>query len=241
MDDADADFIFQAGGVLAGTPLTEFLAGVTPARPEGRHKALASVKEATGRFEPRWRLPELRSATEEVDSELRERRDGEGPWGSAYRLARAIRRAIGVGEGHEFDSVCNIARKLGNRSFERSEGLSGVDGAVSRGAEVHVHLRRLEYGPPWFENFNLARAIGDAVCFPEQGVSVVNRLHGAERQAAGRAFASEFLAPVEAVWGMVQEGYDIGEIAGRFVVDPRVVQLQIENRNRIEQVCSGTA
>lgn len=240
MGEADVDFILQSGGVLTGTPLTEFLAGVTPVRPEGRRRALASVEAATGRFESRWKLPELRAATDEVDSVLRERRDGEGPWGPAYRLARASRRIIGVGEGRELASVGDIARKLGNRSFERSEGLSGVDGVVSRGADVYVHLRRPEYGPPWFENFNLARAIGDAVCYPDQGVSVVNRLHGAERQAAGRAFAAEFLAPVEAVWGMVQEGYDIGEIAGRFVVDPRVVQLQIENRNRIEQACSGT-
>ena len=239
IDDVDAGFIVQAGGVLTGTALTEFLAGVTPARPDGRHKVLASVEEAAGKMEPRWRLPELRAATEAVDSVLRERRAGEGVWGSAYRLAGAIRRSIGVGEGYEFDSVCNIAGKLGNPSFERSEGLSGVDGVVSRGAEVHVHLRKPKYGPPWFENFNLARAIGDAVCFPEEGVSVVNRLHGAERQAAGRAFAAEFLAPVEAVRAMVQEGYDIGEIAGRFVVDPRVVQLQIENRNRVEQACSG--
>ena len=135
----------------------------------------------------------------------------------------------------------NIAGKLGNPSFERSESLSGVDAVVSRGANVHIHLRKPEYGPPWFENFNLARAIGDAVCFPDQGVSVVNGLHGAERQAAGRAFAAEFLAPVDVVWGMAQEGYDIGEIAGRFVVDPRVVQRQIENRRRIEQACSGVA
>lgn len=239
MDDGNADFIVRAGRTLTGTALTEFLAGVDPARPEGRHKVLASVEEAAGKVEPRWRLPELRAATEAVDSVLRERRAGEGGWGTAYRLARAIRRTIGVGEGYEFDSVCNIAGKLGNSSFERSEGLSGVDGVVSRGAEVHVHLRKPKYGPPWFENFNLARAIGDAVCFPEEGASVVNRLHGAERQAAGRAFAAEFLAPVEAVRAMVQEGYDIGEIAGRFVVDPRVVQLQIENRNRVEQACSG--
>ena len=110
---------------------------------------------------------------------------------------------------------------------------------MSRGVDVHVHLRKSRYGPPSFENFNLARAIGDAVCFLEDGPSVINRLHGAERQAAGRAFAAEFLAPVEAVWGMHEEGYDVGEIAGRFVVDTRVIQHQVENRDRIERACSG--
>lgn len=64
------------------------------------------------------------------------------------------------------------------------------------------------------------------------------RFHSAERRAAGCAFVAGFLAPVEAVWGMAQEGYDVGEIAGRFVVDSRVVQLQVESRDRIEQACS---
>ena len=240
VDDRDADFIVGAGRVLSGIPLTEFLAGVNLARPEVRDRALASVEEASRTFTPSRRLPELRAAAESVDCMLRERRDGEGVWGAAYRLARAIRLTTGVGEEHEFDSVGSIAGKLGNPSFQWSEGLSGIDGVVSRGSEVHVHLRKPRYAGPWLENFNLARAIGDAVCFPEEGDSVINRLHGAERQAAGRAFAAEFLAPVEAVWGMMQEGYDIGEVAGRFVVDPRVVQLQIENRGRIEQACSVT-
>ena len=235
----DADFIMRAGGVLSGAPLTEFLAGVNSIRLERRYGALASVVEATREVGPRSRLPELRGAASEVDCGLRERRNGEGFWGPAYRLARGFRQTIGVNKDYQFDSVCSIAGMLGNASFERSEGLSGVEGVVSRGVDVHVHLRKSRYGPPSFENFNLARAIGDAVCFLEDGPSVINRLHGAERQAAGRAFAAEFLAPVEAVWGMHQEGYDVGEIAGRFVVDTRVIQHQVENRDRIERACSG--
>ena len=235
----DADFIMWAGGVLSGAPLTEFLAGVNSIRLAGRYGALASVAGATREVGPRSRLPKLRGAASEVDCGLRERRNGEGVWGPAYRLARGFRQTIGVNKDYEFDSVCSIAGMLGNASFERSEGLSGVEGVVSRGVDVHVHLRKSRYGPPSFENFNLARAIGDAVCFLEDGPSVINRLYGAERQAAGRAFAAEFLAPVEAVWGMHEEGYDVGEIAGRFVVDTRVIQHQVENRDRIERACSG--
>lgn len=236
--DRDADFIMRAGEVLSGTPLTEFLAGVNSAREEVRDGALTSVADAARAAGAGSRLPELRGAAQEVDCGLRQRRGGEGGWGPAYRLARAFREAVGVDDGFEFDSVCRIAGILGNPSFERSEHLSGVDGVVTRGTDVHVHLRKPRYGPSWFENFNLARAIGDAVCFPEDGPSVINRLHGAERQAVGRAFAAEFLAPGEAVWGMQQEGYDPGEIAGRFVVDTRVIQHQIENRDRIERACS---
>ena len=238
MDNGDADFIVRAGGTLTGTPLTEFLAGVNPLHREGRCKELDSVEETSHTISPRWRLPELRGVAEAIDCALRERREGEGIWGSAYRLARAMRRTLGVDREHEFHAVCNVASKLGNELFEPSEGLSWVDGVVWRGADVQIHLRKPRYAGPWLENFNFARAIGDAVCFPGEGASVINRLHGAERQAAGRAFAAEFLAPVETVWGMVQEGYDVGEVAGRFAVDPRVVQLQIENRDRIERACS---
>lgn len=239
ISDRDSDFIISAGEVLSGAPLTEFLAGVSSLHLSRRHGALDSVATAARVEGPYSRLPELRSAVEEVNSGLRQRRDDEGVWGPAYRLARAFRQTIGVGGGFEFDSLRSIAGKLGNSSFERCDGLSEVEGVVTRGADMHVHLRTPRYRASWSENFNLARGIGDVVCFPEEGPSVINRLHGAERQAAGRAFAAEFLAPVEAVWGMQQEGYDVNEIAGRFVVDTRVIQHQIENRDRIERACSG--
>ena len=237
--DGDAEFIFDAGKVLTGVPLTEFLAGVSPVRWEARRVALASVEGVSRMAGARWSLPELRAVSEAVDGGLRNRRDGEGVWGGAYRLARAVRGVMGVDKSDCFSSVEAIAGGLGNPGFEWCEGLSGVYGVVSRGSEVRIHLRKPVYGPPWFENFNLARAIGDAVCFPGEGSSVVNGLHGAERQAAGRAFAAEFLAPVEAVCGMLEDGYGVGDVAGRFVVDPRVVQLQLDNRERIERACSG--
>ena len=66
---------------------------------------------------------------------------------------------------------------------------------------------------------------------------MVNRLHQAERQAAGRAFAAEFLAPVESVLRMIESGLDDEEIAGSFDVSPQVIAWQIENRERIREAC----
>lgn len=43
--------------------------------------------------------------------------------------------------------------------------------------------------------------------------SVVNGLHEADRQAAGRAFAAEFLAPIDEVLSMKESGADIAAIA----------------------------
>ena len=65
----------------------------------------------------------------------------------------------------------------------------------------------------------------------------MNNLHDAERQAAGRAFAAEFLAPVERVLDMFHDGREIDEISAWFNVTSHVIDHQIENRDRIRQAC----
>ena len=104
-----------------------------------------------------------------------------------------------------------------------------------------MHLRRHLKSELHLQNFAFARAIGDAICFRETPLSVVNRLHRAHRQAAGRAFAAEFLAPVDSVLDMVEDGRDPIEIAQSFNVSRRVVLLQIWNQDRIRQSFSGLA
>ena len=101
-----------------------------------------------------------------------------------------------------------------------------------------VHLRGGEYVPPTSQVFSLTRSVADLVFYPAGGLSVVNRLHRAERQAVGRAFAAEFLAPVEEVYGMASDGYDGPEIASRFGVSDMVVAHQMENYDRILAACS---
>ena len=66
-------------------------------------------------------------------------------------------------------------------------------------------------------------------------------LHQAERQAAGRAFAAELLAPVESVLDMAHSGCDVDEISGSFHVSPQVIARQIENQDRIREACAGPA
>ena len=52
--------------------------------------------------------------------------------------------------------------------------------------------------------FALARAVGDAT---------VNDLREAARQACGRAFAAEFLVPIEEIFSMRDDGHDVHSIA----------------------------
>lgn len=81
--------------------------------------------------------------------------------------------------------------------------------------------------------FTFARAVGDAVCFPPETRSPVNELHAAHRQAAGRAFAAELLAPIDEVRSMHEDGRDSVSIADDFGVSTAMIDRQWENRDRI--------
>lgn len=242
ISDADANFIEESGELFAHEALLEFLAGVCadiPESPGERLKLLGWIRHLQPRYNSR--LPELPAIIEqlshvftdganpptEVGSDVR-------PWTRGYRAARAFREAISL-TGNQAVSVRKVAEKLGGAHFARtggSPGRSTVYAVVDRQEDdIHVHLR--DRGrQTWAKNaetFAFARAIGDAVLFPETPLSIINGLHRAERQAEGRAFAAEFVAPREIVLDMYQEGRDVDEIAGLLEVNPKVVDHQVEN------------
>jgi len=65
----------------------------------------------------------------------------------------------------------------------------------------------------------------------------VNELHYADRQAAARAFAAEFLAPINEILSMREDDKDIATIADEFNVSTELVELQLVNRERIAKAC----
>ncbi len=238
---ADASFILAAGKVLSGPPLNDFLAGLGRFHERQRDSTLEAVTSVASEEGTSSRLPDLADARMAVGAELRERHAGEGAWGPGYRVARALRGVLGIGDHETLRGVPALAGKLGNDLFDlspRLTGLSGVDAVVSRRDDIYVHLRQTHNRVNVAENFSFARAIGDAVCFPDGGHSVVNRLHGAERQAISRAFAAEFLAPAEAVKEMSEDGFDSDEIAPAFAVSSQVIVHQIQNIQRIRRACA---
>lgn len=239
ISESDEKFIMRSGEIFTDDSLDDFLAGMRSFSQCERERTLDAVTSAEQRSDKLFQLPDLCQAISEVDVSLRERRFGEGAWGPAYRMAQAFRNAIAVGPDDLLGSPADMANKLGNDSFKTSRDLYGVDAVVSRKDDVYVHLRPSRYAQSWSESFNFARAIGDVVCFPDGGSSVVNSLHGAERQAMSRAFAAEFLAPVQSVLEVGREIRDVEEIAGRFSVSPRVIERQIENQGRIQQACAN--
>ena len=251
ISDTDASFIDAAGDLFFGEALIEFLAGMGKTHHSAspgtapRHAARTTVLDSLHRLErqPRYRarLPELHDAARQV-RDVAKRHPGERSWAPSYRAAREFRRAMGVPRDAAFESSKAVARTLGGRNFAPVQDLSGIQAVILRDdSDVRIHLRdrgRRQWSA-WAENFAFARAVGDAVCYPEAGRSVVNNLHDAERQAAGCAFAAEFLAPVEKVLDMFHDGRDIDEISASFNVTSQVIAHHVANRDRIRQACGA--
>ena len=240
IEDGDASFIEEAGKLFSGEELIEFIAKFRLGRRNSvsREVALEAIRDVEAKQPETSRLPDFLDAAQQV-RHAAERREGERVWAASYRAARAFREVMGIDESVTSQSPSTVAAKLGSNNFQQVENLAGVDAVVSRtGNDMHVYLGKLSGQPA--ENFAFARAIGSAICFPDARLSVVNELQGAERQAVGRAFAAEFLAPVETIMDMHSDGVDISDISRAFNVSPMVIGLQMENKDRIHRACSTT-
>ena len=237
ISEADARFIERAAEYFSGETLLEFLAGVGNAT---RKALLNWVQKVESRPREQTSLPDLNDISDRIVESARRRRTERG-WATGYRAARAFRDVLGIRRKEDLGSPGDIARRLGSSSFRCTSGVAGISALVSRGEdEVRIHVRERGVGD-WarqVENFAFARAIGDAVCYRDTQRSVVNGLRQAERQAVGRAFAAEFLAPVKSVLRMVGSGCDVDEIAGSFNVSPQVIDWQLEHQDRIRQACA---
>lgn len=230
--DADARLIEHSARLFAGEPLIEFLAGTKPSRAV---EALKWVELAEKRPRYRSALPDLAGLSKETEK-MAPRVPGERSWSLGYRRARAARKLLHLRPGDRLRSVTEIAKRLGSKSFERAPRVDGVRAIVSQEEQhVRVHLRDRPPLPEArvSERFAFVRAIGDAICFPGAGRSVVNDLHEASRQAAGRAFAAEFMAPIDEVASMVEDGKDLAAIADELNVSTELIERQIQNKERI--------
>lgn len=247
ISDSDVNLIELAVGQFSGEVLIEFLAGVRETS-----SSCSSSLYATGTKELEWlniaesrqpyqfRLDVLDDLVDDLRSHS-QKVAGERAWGKGYRMARVFRETLGLETVDKFAPVKSLSKMLGNSNFRRASGETAIRAAVSRtdGGKTGIHLRKLgrkkwEY---LSEEFAFARAVGDAVCFPDNEISVVNALQSAERQAVGRAFAAELLAPIDKILDMRDAGKDVGEIAEALDVSPLTVTHQIENKDRIELAC----
>ncbi len=147
---------------------------------------------------------------------------------------------LGLKANDRFSSFRPLAERLGaSGHYELARPVDGLRALRSDYPDgVRIHMRTHGKSPEARAShlFSFTRAVGDVVCFPDEVRAPVNELHDAYRQAAGRAFAAQFLAPISEVCSMYADGRDPVPIADEFGVSTAVIERQLENRQRIESV-----
>lgn len=235
----EARSIEDAAALFRGEPLNELLAGAAGA---DQASLVAWVRQSERRRPSASRVADLSAVAAEAAAEAPAQEGGDG-WALGYRRARAVRKAMSIADGARFQTFRPLAESLGAaRSFELARPVDGIKALRSdAGDGVHIHMRSLG-SAPWAQAshlFTFARAVGDAACFPAAARSPVNELQSAYRQAAGRAFAAELLAPAREVKSMRGDRRDLDAIASEFGVSTTTIGHQIENHSRIEEACAG--
>lgn len=233
IDDRTAAFIETAEGMFEGEALTEFVSG---AEGVDRQRLIAWVEKMAREKGFRYRLANLRPIVDQLGTGTQPHA-GEPAWATGYRLARRMRTLLNLGESVRFKSFRDLAGRLGaSQTYGVAPRVDGI-GALRRDRDdgLHIHLRDHGHSKEAAPGnlFAFARAVGDAACFPTFQLAPITKLRSAFRQAAGRAFAAEFLAPSDEVEAMREDGRDVVTIADEFAVSQQVVEHQIHNRSRI--------
>jgi hypothetical protein len=238
VDISISDLIDDAARIFTNEPLNEFLAG---AKNFSASNLLEWIRRAESRSTGKSTVHNL-SAIAEAGSQEAPTRGSERAWALGYRRARAIRNYLGISQSSRFTTLSALTRQFGaSQKFEPAENIDGIRALRSdHNGNISIHLR--DHGSSAHAEeaarFSFARAVGDVACFPEPTRAVVNELHSATRQAAGRAFAAEFLAPVEEIKSMLADKHDAVTIAEEFGVATVLIDRQIENAPRIAEACS---
>ncbi len=217
-----------------GEPLLEFLAGSAGTDSERLAGWIDEVEQRPARSSL---LPELIPVAESA-RDLAPPLPDEQSWALGYRRAAAVRSVLDRKGISPFGSLKALGQAFGNHDFELAPNVDGILALRSNLNDgVHAHVRRLAPydGLPTAHLFNMARTIGDATCFPEPTRAPINNLRSAYRQSASRAFAAEFLAPLDIVEELKAKGRDEQSIGEMLCVSPTVVERQLENAGRIRR------
>lgn len=234
LDDGAAALIESAANMFETDILNEFLAGATLRQTAN---AIEWIKNLEDRPSYQSLLPELRAIAESVQKEDVVGKAEQG-WALGYRRAHLARSR--VPRINARGSLRDLAQAFGGSSEYRLappvNGLMAVRSDHENG--IHIYTRDHGRTPQAKEAdyFAFARGVGDAICFPTPSRAVVNDVWYAHRQSAGRAFAAEFLAPIDEVEAMSDDGADIYSIADEFAVSTEVIERQLQNKDRIKAV-----
>jgi len=238
IDDEAAAFVESSEQLFEGEALVDFVSGAARVN---QSRLLQWVEGMLADKSSQYRVPDLHDIVRETVRHTPSN-GGTEAWAVGYRRARAIRRMLSVAQGQRFASFRDIARALGaGASYNpapRVDGIRALRSERADGQKIHLRNHGESAEAQAQHLFAMARALGDAACFPEDRLAPVNDLHNAYRQAAGRAFAAEFLAPIDEIRSMLDDQHDLVTIADEFAVSTSVIERQIENAERIDAICA---
>lgn len=234
IDNEAADFIEKAEKLFEREELVDFVAGAVNVQ---QSRLLGWVQRMLEDRSSQYRVPDLEDVVRRTAEKARSN-DTTAPWALGYRRARALRSVLGIDQGRKFTSFRQIAELLGaSVSYNLAPSVDGIRALCSRrpdGSQIHLRNHGESDEARAQHLFAMARALGNAACFPEYRLAPVNDLHNAYRQATGRAFAAEFLAPVDEIRSMLKDQRDLITIADAFAVSTNVIERQVENAERID-------
>jgi len=239
--DSEHSLIEEASNRFEGEVLIEYLAGLRGE--SNKNQTAAWIANVHHRSKHESEIPAILDLSRAARSSV-QRRASERAYAIGYRAARVARRRLDLGSEWRFGSLTGLTEKLGASSFQRAAGQPALRAYIHRRAvdDVRIHIpgkRSDSRSATPAACFAFTRAVGDAICFSETEHAVVNKLKNAERQAVGRAFAAEFLAPIDEILSMKNDGRDIDSIAEDLYVDTEVVERQLENKERILEACQA--
>ncbi|NPD17497.1 hypothetical protein HOY34_20125 [Xinfangfangia sp. D13-10-4-6] len=166
------------------------------------------------------------------------------PWESAVSAARKLRQTIGDVSGPVKDSVLSDLLGLSLTKFKEwipvNAAKAAVAGPEGKGAMKFVPRRR----HPIAQRFDLARFIGDYIRTPKNGQApwLVSADLSSARQKFQRAFAAEFLCPINSLVEFLSGDFSeaaLSDASDHFSVSERTVDSLLMNNGYLPRYAAN--
>lgn len=173
-------------------------------------------------------MPELRDLSNELHESAAE--SNVRPYRRGLNMAGKLRKRLNLTPDASIADVSKLAAMFGAESFQTSPAAPGAlrafQGQTNSTPTVVVQTESVAN-----TKFVLARAIGDFLVFRNR-TSCVADLY-TDRQAVGRAFAAEFIAPAEGVVRMIEDDdQPVKRVADHYGAPEHVIHHQYDNNYR---------
>ena len=225
-DEAAAHSIETSGDFFESDALQEFLASQ---RPEQATEALEWLTTAEKQVGDKAALPGIAAFKKCIQQSEAVPVLPVHPWELGYAVAAGCRKELGLKAERVFGDAAEIAALFGGQRFEAAAGrVPGLRAEVCNGDQGPKFIVA-GLPAPQSRNFAMMRAIGDFLAFEQDGRAPITDTYS-YRQAVGRAFAIEMLAPTETILQMERDGMSVDEIAAARNVSEDAVAHHLENR-----------